>query len=213
VLFAKIKLRKNPLDLIKGARREKVSRLTKKMQQKDNTQSFQAIIRENMLLNNLVLMFFMGFAAFGFSCMVQMAFTMLPFDSGGLMIGVFLAFGLMMGLVTLLLSLTFIVNKNKKYLALMRAYGYTDRECGRAMFGGYRIVTYIGFAIGTVWQFFLIKTMASMFAKSHELDEVLFSWLGLWVTLAVFLVAYELILLYYKWRISKIPLKEIMQAT
>jgi len=68
-----------------------------------------------------------------------------------IMMSTFVIAGHISGSVTLLLALTFIVSKNKKYLAILKAYGYTDGECTKAIFGGYRIVTYIGFAIGTVY--------------------------------------------------------------
>jgi predicted lysophospholipase L1 biosynthesis ABC-type transport system permease subunit len=214
VLYAKLSLRKKPLDLIHGARKTKISKLTAKLQNRASDNNFLRGLRRNMLFSNLVLIFFIGFAAFGFAAQNQMAFMMYEATGGNLfMPTVFIGFGLMLGFVTLLLALTFITKKNSKYLAMLKAYGYTDRECGRAMFGGYRVVTYIGFAIGTVYQYFFMKFMIGIFASAYDdVPEVKFSVLGFFVVLGAFLIVYELIMLFYKKKIAKIPLREIMQA-
>jgi|AGTN01.1.fsa_nt_gi Predicted permease. len=178
VFYAVLRLRKTPLDLIIGAKKIKVNKLTQWLQAKERVSPFLIELKRNILFGNLILIFFVGFAAFGFGAQIQMAFTMKSIQDGWLMPVVFIAFGIIMGLVTLLLALTFVINKNKKYLAMLKAYGYTDGECNKAIFGGYRVVTYIGFAMGTVYQFFLIKSMASLFAGAFDIPEVRFSLLG-----------------------------------
>lgn len=213
VLYAKFLLKKKPLDLINGARKTKINRLTRHLQKNNDDRPFIKELKRNMLFGNLALIFFTGFAAFGFAAEIQMAFMMYDATGGELFMPVvFVSFGIIMGFVTLLLALTFIVKKNSKYLAMLKAYGYTESECGKAMFGGYRIVTYIGFAIGTVYQYFFMKMMIGVFASAYDIPAVKFPVSGFFVTIAIFLAAYELIMLFYKHRIAKIPLKQIMQA-
>ncbi len=213
VLYALLALRKRPLDLISGAKREKVNALTQKLQGKPGEKSFKTQLRRNMLFSNLVLIFFVGFAAFGFSMQTQMAFTMYEATKGTLFMPiVFVSFGLMLGFVTLHLALSFVFKKNAKYLALLKAYGYTGAESNNMLFGGYRIVTYVGFAIGTVYQYFFMKLMIGFFADAYEIPALQFPVLGFFICLAVFVAAYELMMFVYKQKIERVRLQQIMQA-
>lgn len=111
----------------------------------------------------------------------------------------------------LLLSFRFVFNSHNKYVALMKAYGYTVRECRGALFGGYRLVSYIGFAIGSVYQYFLTTLIISFFGGAYDLT-VRFSVPGFFITLAAFLVCYEAVMYFYLRRIDRLPLGRIMEA-
>ncbi len=209
VLYARLRLRKKALDLMNGASEIRINKLTQRLQTKGSKFTFLEELKRTMLSNNLILILFMGFAAFVFAAQVQTAFTVRQLLDNMLMTSTFIISGLIVGSVTLLLALTFLIGKNKKYIAMLKAYGYTGSECGKALFGGYRIVTYIGFLIGTVYQFLFI---AFIIARAFDNVTVKFDVFGFFITLSVFIVAYELIILLYKRRIAKIPLREIMQA-
>ena len=43
--------------------------------------------------------------------------------------------------------------------------GYSKNECSRIVLSGYRVVAYIGFAIGTVYQYFLIRALLKVLSK------------------------------------------------
>lgn len=214
VLYAKQRLRKKPLDLINGTKKVKINKLTQRLQlqNKSGDNSFVKDLKRTMLYSNLLLIFFVGFAGFGFSAQIQMAFSMRELTPDYLMTVTLIIIGAILGAVTLIIALTFVINSNIKYIAMLKAYGYTDNECNNAMFGGYRIVAYIGFCIGTGYQYMLVKMLVSIFENSYEMPEITFNFLGFFITLAVFALAYEIIMLLYKKRISEIPLREIMQA-
>lgn len=212
IFYAKLCLRKKPLELINGVKKVKINKLTKKLQIKNSGRPFLKDLKRTILFNNFVLIFFVGFAAFGFSAQIQMAFSMRELTPDYLMTVTLIVIGTILGMVTLLIALTFVINANSKYIALLKAYGYSVKECKKAMFGGYRIISYIGFAIGTGYQFFLVKMLASIFAASYEIPDIKFNFIGLAVTLAAFIALYELIMLFYNRRIGKIPLREIMQT-
>lgn len=212
ILVAMIKLRKSPLGLIHGYRKEKVNGIVKRSQQKGSTRPFLKEIKRTMLLNNLLLIFFVGFAAFGFSAQIQMAFSMRKITPDYTMSVMLLVIGFILGAVTLLLAFSFLFNANSKYLALLKAYGYTDKESTNALFGGYRIVSYIGFLIGTGYQFFLVKMLVAVFAASYEIPEITFNFVGFAITLVVFVTLYELLMFFYKRKVNSVPLKEIMNG-
>ena len=119
--------------------------------------------------------------------------------------------GLLLAFLTLLLSLTSVVKSNAKTIAMMRVFGYSDRAVGKAIFGGYRPVAYLGFAVGTVYQYALLKSVLTIvFADVENLPEYHFSFVGLALSLVLFVAAYELILYLYSLRIRKLSLKSIM---
>jgi hypothetical protein len=209
VLYARLRLGRKPLELIRGANDTKVSKLTQKLQNRGSKQPFLKELKRNVLLNNLALVFFIGFAAFTFAAQVQTAFTVRQLLDNMLLTATFVISGQIVGSVTLLLALTFIIGKNKQYVAMLKAYGYTGSECGKAMFGGYRIVTYVGFATGTFYQYLFI---AFIIARAFDNARIEFDIAGFFISLSVFVLAYELIMVFYKKRISSIPLREIMQT-
>jgi hypothetical protein len=63
VLYAILRLRKKPLELIRGASDIKVNKLTQRLQGKGSQLAFLKELKRNVLLNNLILIFFIGFAA------------------------------------------------------------------------------------------------------------------------------------------------------
>ncbi len=209
VLYARLRLRKRPLALIIGEDEVKVGKRIRRLQSKEGNLTFLGELRRMTFFNNLILVFFVGFAAFVFAAQVQTAFTVRQLVDNALMTSTFIISGLVVGSATLLLALTFLVDKNKKHVALLKAYGYTEGECGKAMFGGYRMVTYIGFALGTCYQFLFI---AFVIARAFDSVAVTFDFVGLLVALPTFIVAYELLMLFYRRRMAKIPFKEIMQS-
>lgn len=209
--YALIKLKKPPLHMIHGIKKTKANKLSAKLQNKENSKPFLKNLKTTMLFNNLTLIFFVCFAGFGFSAQIQIGFLMRDVNMDFTFSAINFAVGIILGLVTLLLALSYILNSNRKYISMLKAYGYSDKECGYAMFGGYRIVSYIGFAIGSVYQFFFMKFMVSLFAGAY--DVVLkFNVEGFFITLAAFVFSYEIIMFFYKRKIAQISLKEIMQA-
>lgn len=209
--YALIKLKKPPLEMIHETKKVKTGRLSVKLQSKVKQKPFLKDLKKSVLFNNLTLVFFVGIAGFGFSAQIQIAFLMQEVNMDITFSAINLIIGAAIGLITLILALSYVLNSNKKYIAMMKAYGYSDAQCGGALFGGYRIISYIGFAIGTVYQYFFMKFMISLFAGAYDV-ELDFNIIGFFITLCAYLICYEFILLFYKKQISRIPLKEIMQA-
>ena len=119
--------------------------------------------------------------------------------------------GILLGSVTLLIAGEFIIHSNRQAIAIMKAFGYTDKECSNALLDAYRLPAYIGFFVGTAYQYGLIKLFVSLFADTYTLD-IPFSFLGFVVVFFIFLVGYELVMYSYKRKLSKISLKQIMES-
>ncbi len=206
VIYANYKLKKPVLNLLYERQESKIK--TNKKDKKDKT--FLKSLTEVTLKSKKMLAFFVIFSAFCFSAMVQMSLSMKKISSESfswmiLMIGLILAF------TTLFLSLSSVVKGNAKTITMMKAFGYSDRACNNAIFGAYRLVGYIGFFIGTLYQYILLKlVMTFVFANMENIPEYNFDFGYFIITLVLFVITYELIMYIYFLRIKKLSIKKIM---
>ncbi len=206
VLFAYIKLKSPVLDLLREKQNVKV-RIVRGG--KENA-PFLKDLRSVTLKSRRSLVFFAGFSAFCFSAMVQMSFSMneLASETFALMV---LSIGLILAFVTLFLSLSSVVGGNAKTIAMMRAFGYDDTACSRYILGAYRPISYIGFAIGTGYQYGLLRLMVSVvFAGIGNVPEYGFDFKAFVVTLILFVFVYEFVTYLYSRRIKRLSVKSIM---
>lgn len=70
---------------------------------------------------------------------------------------------------------------------------------------------YIGFAIGTIYQYVILKTAVYIIFKDIEgVPEYGFDFAQMTITLAAFIVIYEIVMYCYSEKIKKISVKEVM---
>ncbi len=206
VLYAFIKMKSPVIDLLKE--KQKVRIKTSKKELKDFP--FLKDLRKNTLKSRKVLVFFVGFSAFCFSAMTQMSMSMddLSSESFSWMI---ISIGLILAFMTLLMSLTSVVKANTKTVAMMKVFGYSEKECSSSILGGYRPVSYIGFVIGTAYQYILLRIMVDVvFADFENIPEYSFDYKALVISLVTFVISYEIITRYYSRKIGKQSVKSIM---
>ena len=206
VFFAYLKLKSPVLDLL-CERQYYKSKLGR--DGKEGT-PFLKDLRGVTLRSKKSLVFFVAFSAFCFSAMVQMSFSMTELASETFAWMV-LSIGLILAFVTLFLSLSSVVRGNTKTIAMMRVFGYDDNTCSRYILGAYRPISYIGFAIGTVYQYGLLKLMVSVvFDDVGNVPEYDFDFKALIVTLVMFVLVYELVIYLYSRSIKRLSVKSIM---
>ncbi len=210
-LYACYKLRKPAIDLLKDveAKNYKKHKDSKVKNEKRNG-SFLKDLAIGTLKGKKTLVFFMWFAAFCFATTFQMGLGMNELASA-MMAAMMIVIGVALAVTTLLLAITTVVRSNVKPIAILRAYGYKDAECANAVLGGYRPFAYLGFAMGTVYQYGLLKLMVTLVFKDIEgVPEYKFDFVALGIALAVFVVAYEAVMLIYSEAIKRISLRQIM---
>lgn len=167
-------------------------------------------LKRNTLKTKKTLAFFIVFSAFCFSAMMQMSYSMIDLSSE-MMAAMIIIIGIILSCVTLFLAVTTVINGNTKTIAMMRVFGYSQKECCNALLGGYRPLAYIGFAAGTVYQYALLRVMVDVVFKNIENVPLYeFNFKAMLVTLICFAVIYELVMYFYSERIKKISVKEIM---
>ncbi|MDE6726794.1 MAG: ABC transporter permease, partial [Oscillospiraceae bacterium] len=167
-------------------------------------------LKKNTLKSRKILVFFVGFSAFCFSAMTQMSMSMndLASETFSFMI---ISIGLILAFMTLLMSLSSVVKAKAKTISMMKVFGYSRKECSSAVLGGFRPVSYIGFVIGTAYQYLLLKIMVNVvFADFENIAEFNFNFKALAISAAAFIAAYEVILYFYSRKIDGQSVKSIM---
>lgn len=206
ILYALFKLKKPVIHLLKEIEAGGIKRRKKEA----GDGPFLKVLRKDILSGRKVLTFFMAFSAFCFSAMVQMSLSMkqLASESMGIMM---LAIGLILAFMTLFLSLTSVLKGSGKTLAMMRVFGYSEKECASAVLNGYRPVSWLGFIIGTGYQYGLLRIMVDfVFADLDSMPEFHFNTRGFIIALAAFVITYETVIFLYSRKIAKMPVKSVM---
>ncbi len=219
ICYAGIKLKQPVMLLLKenfrtreGKNRKAAGMAGKRI--KEKTQKAEGTFVENLKRSTLrskkTLVFFIVFASFCFSSMTQMSFSMKDLSSE-MMGAMMLLIGLTLACVTLLLAITTVIRGNTRTIAMMQVFGYSQKECSQALLGGYRPVSYIGFALGTIYQYCLLKVMVDVVFRDVEGVPVYeFDVPVMLVSLVTFAIFYEAVMYYYTEKIRGISMKEIM---
>lgn len=206
VLYAFFKIKSPVLGLLRETQNVKI-----KVSKADEGElPFLTYLKKSTLKSRKILVFFVGFSAFCFSAMTQMSMSMdeLASESMSLMI---ISIGLILAFMTLLMSLTSVVKSNTKTVAMMKVFGYSQKECSSSVLGGCRPVSYVGFVIGTVYQYLLLRIMVDIvFADLESMPEFNFNFEALVISAVTFIAAYEIILYCYSRKISGQSVKSIM---
>ena len=198
VLCAYLKLRAPVMRLLRGkAEKAKTGKA------KDNERSFLWETFFRTPATHKALAFFVALAGFCFAAMMQMGWSMKTLSTVTMGI-IMLVIGLVLAVTTFLLAMTSLTRGNAKTVSLMKAYGYNFWEYGNAVFGGFRLFAYIGFAVGTAYQYGLLRLMVDLvFNNVENMPEYSFDVGCFFVTLACFIVVYELAVLYFNYRVGK----------
>lgn len=209
VFYACFKLKKPVLSLLRDTASVPV-KSKKRAKKKDGDCPFLTAVKRDTLRSKKALAFLVVFAAFCFSSMTQMSLSMQ--DLGSTMMGIMiLAIGMLLACTTLFLAITTVIHGNKKTIAMMRAFGYSQKECGKALLNGYRPLAYIGFLLGTVYQYALLRMMVDIVFRDMEgVPAYEFDFPAMCLSLAAFTVIYETVMYVYAKKIKKISVKEIM---
>lgn len=212
VFYACHKLKTPVLSLLKNDFHQSCAKAKKRSDAACNpsNRSFIADLKKNTLKSKKSLGFFIIFASFCFSAMTQMSASMKDLSSE-MMGAMIVLIGLVLAFTTLFLAITTVINGNKKTIAMMRVFGYSHKQCCTAILGGYRPLSYLGFAIGTVYQYALLRVMVDIVFKDIEgVPAYEFDYPMMLVSLAVFIIIYEMVMYVYSEKIKKISIKEIM---
>lgn len=172
--------------------------------------SFLAGLKKMTIRSRYSLSFFIFFGAFCFSAMLQMVGSVRDLASD-MMAMIILVIGVILSCTTLLLAVRVVVKGNTKTIAMMRIMGYSKGNCQDAILNGYRPLGYLGFVIGTLYQYGLMQAMLLIvFQDIENLPTISFDWIACIVVFVVFVSFYEGLIHLYAKRISSISIKTVM---
>lgn len=207
IFYAGRQLKRPVTALLRGEGKEAVGAGRK---EKEKDRPFLDGLRKSTLSAKKTLVFFMIFAAFCFSAMTQMSASMRDLASP-MMGAMILLIGIVLACTTLFLAISTVIAGNRKTIAMMRVFGYSQKVCCRALLGGYRPMAYIGFALGTAYQYALLRIMVDVvFGDIDAVPVYQFDVPVMLVSLAAFLIIYEITMYHCCQKIKRISIKEIM---
>ena len=205
VCYSYLKMKVSPLTLLRGKELKKVIKA-----KKDSDLPFLQELGKSTVRQRKSLVFFITFAIFCFSSMMQMSFSMDELASE-MMSVMIMGIGIVLACVTLFLASTSVVKANGKTITMMKVFGYQSADCGKAVLGGYRPWAYFGFLLGSVYQYLLLKIAVSViFADIENVPEYHFDFPAMLIALFCFVVLYETVVFCYARKMEKMSLKEIM---
>lgn len=205
VVYSLNKLKQPCISLLRGD----IKRTGKHDNGKDG-KGFLADMKSAVLKSRRTLVFFIAFSSFCFSAMIQMSSSMDELSSE-MMGAMILIIGIVLAFTTLYIATTAVIRSNKKNITMMRVFGYQGSECKKSVLDGYRPAAYIGFIAGTVYQYLLLKVMVEIvFSDIKNVPDYKFDIPMFFITLGVFTIVYEGIMLIYGHYMKKISLKHIM---
>lgn len=205
VLYSFFKMRTPVLELLKGKSVSKVRGADAK-----NDMPFLKELKRITVRSRKSLVFFIAFASFCYSAMVQMSLGMGDLASE-MMSAMILMIGIVLAFTTLFIAVTTVVRSNAGSVSIMKVFGYSAKECSSAILNGYRPAALVGFAVGTVYQYMLLKIAVEVIFKDIEnVPDFEFNIRALVIAAVSFAAVYEAVMLCYSRRIRKISVKEIM---
>jgi predicted lysophospholipase L1 biosynthesis ABC-type transport system permease subunit len=209
VLYSYRKLKRSPLELIRGITK---IRKSKPLKQDKKELPFLQGLRRSILKSRFSLVFFIWLSSFCYAATIIMSFSISEVGGNDMMAVMMAGIGIVLAVTTLFLAVTTVIKGNTKTIAMLRVFGYSERECAGAILNGYRPVSYIGFALGTLYQHGLMKLMMSVFYSNSDFDlpEYNFNMRAFFIALVTFIALYELFMFVYAKKIQRIPLKEVM---
>ena len=207
--YALVKLKQPSLYLLK---RLELAQVKQKHRKTKANKPFLKELGAVYFYKRKLLIFFVVFAAFSFAAMMQLSLGMKDFIDGTIQV-MMMGIGLLLSLSILLLCLGTVVQENKASLAFMKAFGYSKKECSRVIFTRYRVVAYLGFVLGTAYQYALMKILLKVIVKDVQgVPDYSFDVQLCLIAFLAFVILYDLLLAYYVKAIEGMSLKKVMLA-
>ena len=207
--YALVKLKQPSLYLLK---RLELAQVKQKHRKTKANKPFLKELGAVYFYKRKLLIFFVVFAAFSFAAMMQLSLGMKDFIDGTIQV-MMMGIGVLLSLSILLLCLGTVVQENKAGLALMKAFGYSQKECSQVILTRYRMVAYLGFVLGTAYQYGLMKILLKVIVKDAQgVPANSFDVQLCIITFLAFAILYELLVTNYFKAIRRMTLKEIMLA-
>lgn len=206
-LYAAYNLKRPVLEMLRG--KEESSKKVKSTKAEKDRTFIKAMFFKTLSVKKSIA-FLIAFAGFCVAAMIQMAASMTDL-APTLMAVIIFIIGVVLALTTLFMSITSLINANVKNVSIMKAFGYSIKECFISVFAVYHIFALIGFAVGTVYQYVLLSLVIHIFYKDvAAMPDYSFNVGAFFIVLVVYIVLYEALMGLCWFKMHKISVKEVM---
>ena len=210
VLCASYYLRLPALDLLKRVSSSQKSPKRKATKKIRKDRSFLKDFSASLLWSRKLLIFFVIFGSMCFSAMIQLSYGMKELTDE-IIQSMMMSIGTVLSVAILYLSLGVLLQENQETLAIMKDFGYSRNECHKSLFAPYRILAFLGFVLGTGYQYgimqLLLRLMEKSIAQKVDYD---FDFGVCLMTLLVFVLVYESLIYLSSRRIDQLTIKQVM---
>lgn len=210
VLYASYCLRLPALDLLKrvSPSRKPPKRKTVKQIRKDRP--FLKDLSASLLWSRKLLIFFVIFGSMCFSAMIQLSFGMKELTDETIQ-SMMMSIGTVLSVAILYLSLGVLLQENQETLAIMKVFGYSRNECHKSLFAPYRFLAFLGFVLGTGYQYGIMQLLLRLMEKSiAQKVDYNFDFGVCLITLLIFTLVYEGFIYLSSRKIDQLTIKQVM---
>lgn len=210
ILYATYCLRLPALDLLKRVSSSQKSPKRKATKKIRKDRPFLKDFSASLLWSRKLLIFFVIFGSMCFSAMIQLSYGMKELTDETIQI-MMMSIGTVLSVAILYLSLGVLLQENQETLAIMKVFGYSKNECHKSLFAPYRFLAFLGFVLGTGYQYgimqLLLRLMEKSIAQKIEYD---FDFGVCLITLLVFTLVYESFIYLSSRKIDQLTIKQVM---
>ena len=210
VLCASYYLRLPALDLLKRVSSSQKSPKRKATKKIRKDRPFLKDFSASLLWSRKLLIFFVIFGSMCFSAMIQLSYGMKELTDETIQM-MMMSIGTVLSVAILYLSLGVLLQENQETLAIMKVFGYSKKDCHKSLFAPYRFLAFLGFVLGTGYQYgimqLLLRLMEKSIAQKVEYD---FDFGVCLITLLIFTLVYESFIYVSSRKIDQLTIKQVM---
>ena len=210
VLCASYYLRLPALDLLKRVSSSQKSPKRKATKKIRKDRSFLKDFSASLLWSRKLLIFFVIFGSMCFSAMIQLSYGMKELTDE-IIQSMMMSIGTVLSVAILYLSLGVLLQENQETLAIMKVFDYSKNECRKSLFAPYRFLAFLGFVLGTGYQYGIMQLLLRLIEKSiAQKVEYDFDFGVCLITLLVFTLVYESFIYLSSRKIDQLTIKQVM---
>ena len=210
ILYASYYLRLPALDLLKRVSSSQKSPKRKATKKIRKDRPFLKDFSASLLWSRKLLIFFVIFGSMCFSAMIQLSYGMKELTDETIQI-MMMSIGTVLSVAILYLSLGVLLQENQETLAIMKVFGYSKNDCHKSLFAPYRFLAFLGFVLGTGYQYGIMQLLLRLMEKSiSQKVDYDFDFGVCLITLLIFTLVYESFIYVSSRKIDQLTIKQVM---
>ena len=173
-------------------------------------ENFLSDLRASLFWRHKFLIFLVGFAAFCIAAMLQLALSLQDMMDVALQV-MMIGIGLILSLSIFYLALLTLLSRHKDSVAILKAMGYSQRDCLSVTLRPYYGVVMLGFLLGSVYQFCIMRLILWLVVgQGSQMVDSGFNWVNFVLAGFLLVIVYTGFNVYFSRRLAQVPIKAIL---